>query len=225
MSKALSVDLRDRVVAAVAPSGGGAVRGQRFERDPLDGPGACDRRCAAPAGGRGQAVSPDRGLRAVILSAVEAKSDITLAELRALLAEHGVGVAISTLCRIFARRKITLKKVPTCVGAGPSRRPDATQSLVRGPARPRSGAARLHRRDGGQHQDGAAARARAAGSAPPLQRAPWTLENDYLYRRPASRRHDGAHGLDGPMTGAWSLACYPRRLAARRSAWSGRSAR
>jgi hypothetical protein len=35
-----------------------------------------------------------------------------LAELRELLAGQGVGVAISTLWGVFARRKITLKKSP-----------------------------------------------------------------------------------------------------------------
>ena len=44
----------------------------------------------------------------MILDAVAKQSDITLAELRALLAGRGVGIA--TLWRFFARRKITLKK-------------------------------------------------------------------------------------------------------------------
>ena len=48
----------------------------------------------------------------VILDAVAAKPDITLAELQALMAERGVAVAVSTLWRFFARRKITLKKSP-----------------------------------------------------------------------------------------------------------------
>ena len=48
----------------------------------------------------------------VILGAVEDQPDITLAELRELLAREGVAVAVSTLWRFFARRKITLKKSP-----------------------------------------------------------------------------------------------------------------
>jgi transposase len=46
----------------------------------------------------------------LILSAVAAKSDITLAELRERLKERGVAVAIGTLWRFFKRRKITRKK-------------------------------------------------------------------------------------------------------------------
>jgi hypothetical protein len=48
----------------------------------------------------------------VILGAVAEKPDLTLVELQMLLAEHRVAVAVSTLWRFFARRKITLKKSP-----------------------------------------------------------------------------------------------------------------
>ena len=47
----------------------------------------------------------------LILSAVAAKSDITLSELRERLKERGVAVAIGALWRFFKRRKITRKKV------------------------------------------------------------------------------------------------------------------
>ena len=46
----------------------------------------------------------------VILSAVAAKSDITLSELREQLKERGVAVAIGTLWRFFKRRKIMRKE-------------------------------------------------------------------------------------------------------------------
>src|SRR5271155_2114922 len=46
----------------------------------------------------------------LILSAVAARSDITLSELREQLRERGVAVAIGTLWRFFKRRKITRKK-------------------------------------------------------------------------------------------------------------------
>jgi transposase len=47
---------------------------------------------------------------ALILSAVAAKSDMTLAELRERLKERGVAVAIGILWRFFNRRKIARKK-------------------------------------------------------------------------------------------------------------------
>ena len=46
----------------------------------------------------------------LILSAVAAESDITLAELQERLRQRGVAVAIGTLWRFFKRRKITRKK-------------------------------------------------------------------------------------------------------------------
>jgi transposase len=46
----------------------------------------------------------------VILEAVRRQPDITLKELRSLLAGRGVSVAVSTLWRFFHRRGITLKK-------------------------------------------------------------------------------------------------------------------
>jgi transposase len=48
----------------------------------------------------------------VILEAVRLQPDITLKELRALLAERGVAVAVSTLWRFFERHRVTLKKRP-----------------------------------------------------------------------------------------------------------------
>jgi transposase len=61
--------------------------------------------------------------RVVILAAVEAEKDITLAELAELLArEHGTTFAISTLWRFFTRHRITLKKNRTRRRAGPAGR-------------------------------------------------------------------------------------------------------
>ena len=135
MSKPLSVDLRERVVAAVDS---GMSRRKAAERFGVSISSAirwtAQRRRTGDVrprriggdkrSGRIEAYAP------VILAAVKERPDITLAELRELLAGHGVGVAISTLWRFFARRKITLKKgpgmprsriVPTCsaaVGSG-----------------------------------------------------------------------------------------------------------
>jgi transposase len=46
----------------------------------------------------------------LILDAYKATPDITLAELQALLADHGTEVALGTIWRFFARRGITRKK-------------------------------------------------------------------------------------------------------------------
>jgi transposase len=117
MAKALSVDLRNRVVAAVE---GGLSRRKAAERFGVSISSAIRWTtlsrftggvCPRPVGGdkrsgRIEACAP------VILQAVEAKPDITLVELRVLLAKCGVAVAVSSLWRFFARRKITVKKNP-----------------------------------------------------------------------------------------------------------------
>lgn len=117
MSKPLSVDLRERVVGAVES---GLSRRKAAERFGVSISSAI--RWAAQVRRTGD-VRPRRvggdkrsqrieAYALVILQAVETKPDITLAELRQLLAQQGVTVAISSLWRFFARRKITLKKSP-----------------------------------------------------------------------------------------------------------------
>lgn len=115
MSKALSVDLRERVVAAVeagsscraaaARFGVGissAIRWASLKRTAgsvAPGPLGGDRRS-----GRIEAHAP------LILGLLDRTPDITLSELRVELAEAGVPVGVATLWRFFARRRITLKK-------------------------------------------------------------------------------------------------------------------
>jgi transposase len=115
MSKALSVDLRDRVIAAVdggmscrqaaarfGVSASSAIRWQsrvRTQGDARPGPLGGDRRS-----GRIESHAD------LILGLVDRQTDITLAELRAALAEQGVAVGMATLWRFFRRHRITLKK-------------------------------------------------------------------------------------------------------------------
>ena len=115
MGKPMSVDLRERVVAAV--DGGMSRRGaaERFgvsissairwtSRARRSGSVRPDPQGGDKRSARVEAHAP------VILAALEGTPDITLEELRALLAGQGVAVATSTLWRFFARRKITRKK-------------------------------------------------------------------------------------------------------------------
>lgn len=115
MSKALSVDLRERVIAAIdegmscrgaaarfGVSAASAIRWRALERRQGDvRPGALggDRRS-----GRIEAQAD------VILGLIEERPDITLAEIEAVLAERGVAVSGSSIWRFFDRRGITLKK-------------------------------------------------------------------------------------------------------------------
>ena len=130
---------------SVASSGRATVRCQRRERRPVAA--ACKpARTPAPQqqGGdrRSMRIKAHAGL---ILDAYKATPDITLAELQALLADHGTEVALGTIWRFFARRGITRKKDSACDRAGSPRHPEAARGMVRRSARSRSRAAHLHR--------------------------------------------------------------------------------
>jgi transposase len=115
MSKALSVDLRDRVIAAIegglscreaaarfGVSASSAIRWRsrvRTQGDVRPGPLGGDRRSG----------HVERHAE-LILGLVEARDDITLAELREALAQQGVGTSVSSVWRLFGGRRITLKK-------------------------------------------------------------------------------------------------------------------
>ena len=115
MSKALSIDLRERVVAAIAAgssrraaaarfgvSASSAVRWWALRQSTgsvAPGPLGGDRRSE-----RIEAHAP------LILGLVGRAPDTTLEEIRAGLAEAGVPVGVGTLWRFFARRRMTWKK-------------------------------------------------------------------------------------------------------------------
>jgi transposase len=120
MSKALSVDLRERVVAAIAA--GASCRAAAAVRSmPRTGVSAAsairwwglerETGSVAPKALGGDRRSDRIEAHApLILGLVERTSDITLKEIRAELAEAGVPVGIGTLWRFFERRRMTWKK-------------------------------------------------------------------------------------------------------------------
>src|SRR4051794_19375151 len=123
MSKAMSLDLRTRVLAAIAGglscrqaaqrfgvSASSAIRWRGLERRQGD---ARPKALGAERSGR---IEARAGL---ILGLVEATPDLTLEELRTALAARGVAVGYGSLWRFFARRRITRKKRPR---TRPSRR-------------------------------------------------------------------------------------------------------
>jgi transposase len=115
MSKALSLDLRVRVLAAVEAGASHREAGERFgvsaasvsrwrrlareQGEPRPGPLGGDRRS-----GRIEAHAQ------TILALVEAKPDMTLGEIQASLGERGVAAGIATLWRFLRRHRLTLKK-------------------------------------------------------------------------------------------------------------------
>ena len=115
MARSLSVDLRWRVVGAIERGLSCRAAAERFG---VSASSAIRWRAQEQREGdiRPKLQGGDRHSHRIeahaelILSALAAKSDITLAELRERLRERGVAVAIGTLWRFFKRRKITRKK-------------------------------------------------------------------------------------------------------------------
>lgn len=115
MSEALSVDLRERVVTAVAAGASCRSAAARFGVSAS----SAIRWCAMAWGVGSVAPGPLGGDRrssrieahaALILGLLERKSDITLAEIQAELARAGVAAGIGTIWRFFDRHRITRKK-------------------------------------------------------------------------------------------------------------------
>ncbi len=115
--KALSLDLRERVVAAVS---NGMSRRQAAERFGVSAASAI-RWCARERATGSAAAKPQGGDRLsarieaqanLILALVNETCDITLVELQAKLAGQGHRFGIGTLWRFFDRHGITWKKRP-----------------------------------------------------------------------------------------------------------------
>jgi transposase len=117
MSKALSLDLRTRVLAAI---GNGLSCRQAAERFGVSASSAIRWRARERQQGdaRPKALGGDRRSGRIeaeaefILGLVEEQPDITLEEIRAALAERGAAVGLATLWRFFDRRRMTYKKRP-----------------------------------------------------------------------------------------------------------------
>ena len=115
MSKALSIDLRERVVAAVAAGASCRAAAARFGVSPSSAirwamlAREAGSVAPGPLGGDRRSAHIEAHA-ALILGLVDQKSDISLKEIRAELAEAGVSAGIGTLWRFFDRRRMTWKK-------------------------------------------------------------------------------------------------------------------
>jgi transposase len=117
MSKALSVDLRERVVRAVADGASCRAAAARFGVSASSAIRWCAR-LRETGSVLPQALGGDRrsgrteAHAARILELVTCTPDLTLAELRAVLATSGVAVGMASLWRFLDRHQITRKKRP-----------------------------------------------------------------------------------------------------------------
>lgn len=115
MSKALSVDLRERVVAAVAAGATRRAAAARFGVSASSAIRWCTREretgsvAPGPLGGDRRSAATEAH-RASILDIVARQPDLTLEEIRSELAAGGVAVGLGTLWRFFDRHGITRKK-------------------------------------------------------------------------------------------------------------------
>ncbi len=117
MSTPLSLDLRVRVLAAVASGLSHRQAGERFGVSAASVSRWRALECEQGDGRRKPMGGDQRshGIeahRALILALYEAERDATLQELRAMLAERGVQVGYGGLWRFFERHGITVKKSP-----------------------------------------------------------------------------------------------------------------
>lgn len=138
MARALSEDLRTRLIAAVE---GGMSRRAAAERFGVAAASAVRwvRAWRNTGSARARAQGGDKrshrieAFRDVILGAIDAQVDITLVELSDLLRrEHGASFAASTVWRFLDRHAITVKKNGARRRAGQARRRHAARGLVRG---------------------------------------------------------------------------------------------
>lgn len=117
MSKALSLDLRTRVLGAVA---GGLSHRQAGERFGVSAASVSRWRAREREQGdpRPKALGGDRrsgridAFRGLILSLLEETPDITIQEMRRALSERGHIFGFGTIQRFFKRHRITRKKRP-----------------------------------------------------------------------------------------------------------------
>ena len=152
MARALSEDLRRRVVVAVMEDGmsrRGAA--QRFGIAPSTAIKLVDawQRTGSYRPGRQGGDRRSQRIEAyatAVLALIEETPDLTLAEIATHLEDaHGLRVSQSTVWRFFHRRGITYKKNRACQRAAAPRRAATPPRLVRNPARPRPRQAGLRR--------------------------------------------------------------------------------
>ena len=126
MRRAYSSDLRERVIEAVvgglsarsvakvfAVSASSAIKWVQLWR--IDGR-------TAPSAVRGHRRAVLEPHAAWLLELIEARSDLTLEEVRSLLRERGIVVGVTTVWSFYDRHGISFKKKPLRHRAGSSRR-------------------------------------------------------------------------------------------------------
>ena len=187
MAKSLSIDLRQRVIAAI--DGGLSCR-QAAERFGVSAASAIRWRERQRKAGdfSPQQQGGDRRSKRVeaqaqlILNMVRATPDITLAELRESLGGMAYPLGSPRSGAFSSVGKSRSKKDSARRRAATSRCKRGARGVVRGTNRSRPGSPCLHRRDRSQHEDGSPLRALRARRAVPRRRPARALEDDDIHR-------------------------------------------
>lgn len=125
MPKALSEDLRNRVVGAVAAGASRRAAAERFGVSVSSAVKWFQRLCetgsvaAKPAGGSRSKLDDHA---ATLLALIEEQPDLTLDEVHALADRKGIATSRSALWRFFDRHGISFKKKPARQRTGSPRR-------------------------------------------------------------------------------------------------------
>jgi transposase len=152
MGKPLSMELRERVIAAIDAGLSRRAAAARYGVAPSAAIRWDDARRTtgsfAPKPRGGDMRSRKIEAHAELIHAALAETpDITLAELCRHLFDRGVAASTSSLWRFFRRRAMTRKKDRPRRRAGSPRRPEKAAGPVRWTTRSRSRQAGLHRRE------------------------------------------------------------------------------
>ena len=167
MPSPVSVDVRERVVTAVAEGA------------------SCPRAATTPR-------TASEAHADLILSTDADQPEIFLRELRDRLAGHGGRTGTSGLWRFFRRHRITRKRGGPRSCAGAAGREGGPPGLVRGSTRPRSRRSGVPRRDRRHHEVSPALRPGSARCTMPDVRAEGSLQDHDRYRsfaHPWPHRH------------------------------------
>ena len=196
MGKPLSIDLRERALAAVDAGMSRRAAARRFGVSASSVIRWDASRCetggfeAKPQGGdmRSRRIGERRAEVAAVMAAFEEERDQTLAELRARLTERGVVASTSSLSRFFRRHGVTRKKDRSYGRAGSRGHPEEAPRLVRGATGPRPRKAPLHRRDLDGDEHGAHAWPLPEGRPVANGLSTWPSEDHDARRRSPPRR-------------------------------------
>ena len=223
MGQSYSLDLRARVVARVRAGHSRRDAARHFGVSPscavkllkrVDRTGSVEPAHRGRPRGSGKLAAH----QAFLIGRVEAQPDITMPELAAALeAERGVIASPASLSRVLCKAGFTYKKQ---LMASERERADVRErrrewiERRQPPHAASAGAPGVHRRDRGQHQDDAAARAQPSRTALARFGAVRPLGHADLHRCAQVRRaHRALGGVDGAMDRAAFNAYVETQLA------------